>query len=121
MAGDVESPLVTTTHTPGPWTVRRGVCRQDHPDTSADVQGRDGQFVADCGCHEQANANARLIAASPDLLEALKGYRHSLDVDHISCMRFEREGSDNVDVEVVDNRCAVCRAADAAIQKAEGR
>jgi hypothetical protein len=52
--------------------VRTGVCRNDHPDTSADVHGAHGEFVADCGCHELANANARLIAAAPDLLEALK-------------------------------------------------
>ena len=52
--------------------MRYGVCRNDHPDTSADVHGRDGQFVADCGCHDFANANARLIAAAPDLLDALK-------------------------------------------------
>lgn len=55
-----------------PWSVRFGVCRNDHPDTSADVHGAHGEFVADCGCHELANGNARLIAAAPDLLAALK-------------------------------------------------
>jgi hypothetical protein len=59
-------------HTPGPWSVRYGVCRNDHPDTSADVHGPQGQFVADCGCHEWANANAGLIAAAPDLLALVK-------------------------------------------------
>lgn len=63
---------VIAKHTPGPWTVRPGVCRNDHPDTSADVHGRDGQFVADCGCHEQATANACLIAAAPELLAAVQ-------------------------------------------------
>jgi hypothetical protein len=58
---------VKATATPGPWHMRTGVCRNDHPDTSADVHGAHGQFVADCGCHEWANANARLIAAAPEL------------------------------------------------------
>lgn len=56
---------------PGPWTVLTGVCRNDHPDTSADVLGADGEVVADCGCHEAAIANAHLIAAAPQLLDAL--------------------------------------------------
>lgn len=57
--------------TPAPWVVRPAVCRYDHPDTSADVQGPQGQFVADCGCHDQATANAHLIAAAPTLLALL--------------------------------------------------
>lgn len=69
-------PVETGTHTPQPWRVRYGVCRNDHPDTSADVQGRDGQFVADCGCHDQANANAEFITRAcnvhADLLAAVK-------------------------------------------------
>lgn len=58
--------------TMGPWSVRRAVCRHDHPDTSADVHGVNGEFVADCGCHDKATANATLIAAAPELLWALK-------------------------------------------------
>jgi hypothetical protein len=47
-------------YTPGPWVVKPGICKHDHPDTSADVVGHDGVFVADymdcrdpgCGvCH----------------------------------------------------------------------
>jgi len=48
------------------------VCRIDHPDTSADVRGPNGEHVADCGCHDQAAANAALIAAAPDLLAAVR-------------------------------------------------
>jgi len=60
-------------HTPGPWKVLTGVCRQDHPDTSADVVDASLEVVvADCGCHEAAIANATLIAAAPELLAALK-------------------------------------------------
>lgn len=49
---------------PGPWTVVDGVCKHDHPDTSADVRAVDGSFVADCGCADTAKVNARLIASS---------------------------------------------------------
>jgi hypothetical protein len=71
--------MITREHTPGPWTVLTGVCRNDHPDTSADVLGANGTVVvANCGCHEAAIANAHLIAAAPDLLEAVRaGGRYS--------------------------------------------
>lgn len=68
-------------HTPGPWS-------QD-PNELADVRGPDGKDVAVAVCKQmtgltfnpetispesrvQANANARLIAAAPELLEALE-------------------------------------------------
>ena len=54
-----------TQHTPGPWRVLE-------PDQ---VRGQEGEFVANCECHRGRlatdRANARLIAAAPDLLEAL--------------------------------------------------
>lgn len=71
----------TATHTPGPWKLEN----QINADPSAStVQVFDGEynFIAEakyaspnnCAAPkwEQANANARLIAASPDLLEALQ-------------------------------------------------
>ena len=68
-----------STYSPAPWSRRLGVCRNDHPDTSADVLGAHGEFVADCGCHELANGNARLIAAAPDMLDALREVAHHAD------------------------------------------
>jgi hypothetical protein len=55
-------------HTPGPWRQHT-----DGEKTYASVRGRNGQCVADCGSRSDvvAQANAKLIAASPDLLEAL--------------------------------------------------
>ena len=56
-------------HTPGPWEVA-GNCvrtryRMGDPDNS-------GVLVADVGVHlAERHANARLIAASPDVVEAL--------------------------------------------------
>ncbi|MCY4318329.1 MAG: hypothetical protein OXE76_03895 [Alphaproteobacteria bacterium] len=59
----------TPKFTPGPWRVSLS-------DECA-VVDRDGCDIADCGAlyesePEQCEANARLIAASPDMLEALK-------------------------------------------------
>jgi hypothetical protein len=52
-------------HTPGPWRVndKIAVVEQDKPL---------GLFVADCRMTDEGRANARLIAAAPDLLAALK-------------------------------------------------
>lgn len=56
------------THTPGPW-VAHG--------RNVSVEGRDIEFpvaqVTDILHEAEAFANARLIAAAPDLLEALRG------------------------------------------------
>jgi len=65
-----ESP--DTERTPGPWRVVTGVCHNDHPDTSADVLGPDNVFIANCGCHPAAIANAHAIAALPELVDALR-------------------------------------------------
>lgn len=64
------------THTPGPWSVHDGHVWSGEYD-SADVPlfrpareyRRWGREVS----HEEHEANARLIAAAPDLLEALRG------------------------------------------------
>lgn len=54
---------MTTRHTPGPWTVGQ---------VGQVMAG--GHVLADCySCDdEQADVDARLMAAAPDLLEALK-------------------------------------------------
>ena len=65
-------------HTPGPWKVGSKARMKPY------VEGADGMFVASCGGNapgkgnydtatwRRREANARLIAAAPDLLEALK-------------------------------------------------
>jgi hypothetical protein len=70
-------------HTPGEWTYdadqlwtdeHNAIVRESIPDyqnTYPIILVRAGGFfVADCGCHEYTKANARLIAAAPDLLAA---------------------------------------------------
>lgn len=63
------------THTPGPWTVVR------NGDSNALIRYSDGEnasYIAQCNdlqlCpeHGTVEANARLIAAAPDLLAALE-------------------------------------------------
>lgn len=62
-------------HTPGPWTPKF--------DESYNVIGGDGATIAQCKfisflvrrSADEVAANARLIAAAPDLLEALKRAR----------------------------------------------
>lgn len=81
---------MTTQHTPGPWTIR--------PYNFDDVQGAHGIFPEGCRipiCHSimgndlgQADANARLIAAAPDLLACLLDV---LDADgDLYAMDFDR-------------------------------
>jgi hypothetical protein len=95
-------------HTPGPWTIRYGM----------NIMGPDVRFpgnerlVANAGGHSnnvhseavrlENEANARLIAAAPDLLEALKALRE--------WHRTEYQSDPKTDAK-----------ADAAIAKAEGR
>ena len=66
---------MSTTHTPGPWQVKPN-------SVGGPTVGPEGSVVADIRTyggphvggrqHPQTDANARLIAAAPDLLEALR-------------------------------------------------
>lgn len=66
-----------TKHTPGPWVAEPGGGR------GAWIMGANREWTAlACGdTDESANANARLIAAAPELLEALKVAQIWLDLD----------------------------------------
>lgn len=85
-------------HTKGPWVISGGgslhlsVLSQDDEQTIADVW-----FIR--RDPEEGNANARLIAAAPELLEALRQLLHSSGLDE---------------------RAAAQMAAHAAIHKATG-
>ncbi len=57
-------------HTPGPWKIEQGGGR------GAWIEGTDGEYAALAAGNtdERANANASLIAAAPELLEALEAF-----------------------------------------------
>ena len=59
---------MTTKHTPGPWVIGK----RDHDVVMVDTAS--GTAICDVyGESDDRPANARLIAAAPDLLAALKG------------------------------------------------
>ena len=58
-------------HTPGPWRVTRYPADPQCPDWfSVEVEGEDGGVMFHHAAWRPTEANATLIAASPDLLEA---------------------------------------------------
>lgn len=63
-----------TTHTPGPWEVMKPLGPGDYGVLSEHVNAGGNFYVATIpnGQHEEALANAALIAAAPDLLAELK-------------------------------------------------
>lgn len=72
-------------HTKGPWFVHDTI---DGPITNTDVRSGDIKWVARCGPlfgrphapGSEIEANARLIAAAPELFDALKDAVRALDV-----------------------------------------
>ncbi len=71
-------PTPTPKHTPGPWSAIEYACHARTTVVADSVEGFAGarQIVAECsGCGRHADdslADARLIAAAPDMLLALK-------------------------------------------------
>jgi hypothetical protein len=64
-------------HTPGPWQALKGEANSDERGTWGSIVEPYGFYVAaiwsDCQqLADEAEANARLIAAAPDLLKALR-------------------------------------------------
>ena len=91
-------------HTPGPWQISK---------KSIDAVVTDaGNYVADCGLSivipdDEQRANARLIAAAPDMLEAL---------EEIARLPIARTYPDGPCIEQADMDMVL-----AAIQKAKGK
>jgi hypothetical protein len=88
VAGQLETPV--RQHTPGPWRVHRYAWQRGNVSVFASKFGRApyGACVAYTPCSdgiggaEGAAANACLIAAAPDLLDALERLLASGDVRH---------------------------------------
>ena len=75
---------MTDQHTPGPWTVQHTTNAEGYPITVVD--GADEATV--CILDEQydipAEANARLIAAAPSMLEALEWLLENAEIDALN-------------------------------------
>ncbi len=113
-------------HTPGPWTLIHNPRENDLPDNAARrfhiyAKSPSGHTagIADTAAYEwagvstiQHEANARLIVASPDLLEACKEADDFIAAQHCQVSTGECDSSDAADV---------LRKLEAAIAKAEGR
>jgi hypothetical protein len=87
-------------HTPGPWS-------SDFPNGDDWIRTEDGDAIVRIGFNqEHREANAHLIAAAPELLEALKAITHRTDLGTALFHKLTEEHAE---------------AALAAIAKAEGR
>ena len=101
-------------HTPGPWRIED--IESTQPYTEYDVYADDHRVMHVHGIDDGAEANARLIAAAPDLLLTLKDLIGWIDISGLAktkdggCGPFAYKGTE---YEVVSN-------ARAAIAKAEG-
>jgi hypothetical protein len=98
---------MTTKHMPGPWRTDK----RAHDDETVVVLGDDGWLLIDIPAtlgsetgKARREANAHLIAAAPDLLEALEKI--------VTCCRVDRELSPDVEFWLPK--------AEAAIRKAKG-
>ena len=81
----MESTERSTAHTPGPWWPTTSNCKEIYGRESHESVMAEGRMVADicpCGLDEEAGANARLIAAAPELWDALDSFlEQTVDMD----------------------------------------
>jgi hypothetical protein len=110
-------------HTFGPWWVDDRREAGGALQVQAKHRGEGSSYcVATVNHWDQPNANARLIAAAPDLLEALKRLARA----YVSTMESGRDrivalGGDCDPVDVMERGDPYLRIAKEAIAKAEGR
>jgi hypothetical protein len=122
--------METSKHTPGPFTAVEYSTGMHKYIPHVDISGKDGQHVATValcfpgysGTDEllaERQANAALIAAAPELLEALKAVRDIVDADAARLVASVGNGPE------ADNRLSAATSyieqVDDAIAKAEGR
>ena len=68
-------------YTPGPWKAYR-ISKPDNPDTGCYVGIEGGKAITGWGQVTQTEANARLIAAAPQLLEACEAAEKYISMDN---------------------------------------
>ncbi len=106
-----------TAHTPGPWTLQE--LPHDHDfRTGVNYTVRDAWncCLAQVGhvdaLHdgEETEANARLIAAAPELLEALRKWIARVDLYYLSPARVELDDLPNWGQDMAKARAAIAKA-----------
>lgn len=104
-------------HTPGPWTVHI----PDYPDEGSCIFPSKQTGCAPVADHIHQTADARLIAAAPELLQALK--ECVLAVKAAAVLAIETQHAQRLEVEFrsVCLRAGFLASADAVIAKAENR
>lgn len=97
---------MSAAHTPGPWAYATGPSLKGRYHT---VEDADENMVCECyeGTEETDEANARLITAAPELLEALEAVIAAKD-------QFDKDGTFDLDQDAWE------ASARAAIAKARG-
>ena len=104
------------TYTPGPWRLRRSDLAVVNADASTLIAWTDRNTYGKT--RDDIQANARLIAAAPDLLETIKAFVMATTAIHSDITFYPAGGStNNPDEDGVDLR----DYARAIITKAEGR
>lgn len=114
--GAPDKPVTTTKHTPGPWYQDRAHTLRIWADDPATPN--EAWLIADAaltGSVDTDNANARLIAAAPELLEACKAAFAKLEAWDIDWDRLHNDSAYKPEFS------AETQALRAAIAKAEGR
>ena len=102
------------THTPGPWELEAGRCFRTQSGTFYLAYGSDPKTSAPhFKSPTELDANARLIAAAPDLLAALEGiliaYIQELSPEQRRACKGEKSTED-IDGNVREARAAIARA-----------
>jgi len=81
-----------TKHTPGPWKINQRNSQGDIEIIAPNENYKDGGFIAELSCDDKnTSANARLISAAPELLEACKFVLSNLQVSRLPQFRAETE------------------------------
>lgn len=112
-------------HTPGPWSVvLKGIGRSVRVSISASIKERTVYVAETIGGLDEEESNARLIAAAPELLEALKnmvvGVTYKLGDGGENCRFCDANMDDEgTGLDMHDDDCVV-HVARAAIAKARG-
>lgn len=98
-------------HTPGPWRVNAGFARVEVPDRDAPIC--ELLWPTELRSEDETRANARLIAAAPDLLEAALNMKGLYDTP----AERRRRSEDPFYAEAIDGlRAAIARATQAGEQ-----